>query len=81
MQRIAMDVIGEGSLNRHSEGPRMEHVYSTLHDFVFKQPQMYNMDMAAEKVELLNGGCGSPFTMQLYTQPNLSFLQHAFSAF
>ena len=53
MQRIAMDVIGEGSLNRHSEGPRMEHVYSTLHDFVFKQPQMYNMDMAAEKLSFL----------------------------
>ena len=53
MQRIAMDVIGEGSLNRHSERPSLEHVYSTLHDFVFKQPQMYNMDMVAERTRIL----------------------------
>ena len=52
MQRIAMDVIGEGSLNRRSECPSLEH-YPTFHDFVFKQHQMYNMDMAAEKLSFL----------------------------
>ena len=56
MRRQAMDVIGEESSNRHSGGPLIDGYHTcstTLHDSVFKQSQMYNMDMVAEKMSFL----------------------------
>ena len=56
MRRQAMDVIGEESSNRHSGGPLIDGYHTcstTLDDCVFKQHQIHNMDMVAEKMSFL----------------------------
>ena len=53
MRRQAMDRIGEESTNRHGIGPSLGCVQTVDRYVVCKQPQMYNMDMVAERTRIL----------------------------